>query len=447
MFNNKGSAKEKQLEQFGAVDIKRATQIIQEIIQEPQELGEERAGKNKEIIENAMAGEPNADAEAQKIIATLLGGYDIEVEGMNRSQVAYDIYKHTWGLDVLEEAYRDPEVNELRINAPNAIYALRMAKNERLDNLFFKDDEHVRNLISRITMHDQGVHLDKSFPAIESMRKDGTRITATHPPVTKHVTLVLRKPYPHLITPEEMIELGTLDKKTWAVLRTLVRGRANILISGGVGSGKTTLLRTTLAEVNPISRIVVLETDSELMLSNAFPNWDVIEFEEHKETKGGSLEDLFRIALRESPTIIIVGEFRGSGEAREAIRACVRGHNSMATAHFSSPREAIEGTARMLLEEGLNLPVGIAVITVAAAYNVVVQMFGDPIRGAIKVESVTEVIPTINGVKYQDLIRWAPQGVDYLSGGWQLRSGLSSTLIERLCKHITLDEIRGAGLA
>jgi pilus assembly protein CpaF len=76
-----------------------------------------------------------------------------------------------------------------------------------------------------------------------------------------------------------MISLGTMNKETWDVLKTLVRGRANVLISGGVGSGKTTLLRTMAAVIDPTARIIVLETDSELLLQNAFPERDIIEFE------------------------------------------------------------------------------------------------------------------------------------------------------------------------
>jgi pilus assembly protein CpaF len=384
--------------------------------------------------------------QSQEIIAGLLDENSVEVEGMSRDRAAHEIYKYAWGLGPIEEAYYDPDVNEIRVNAPSDLHVLRKIKNEKLDDVAFKDDEHVKKIITRITMHDQGVALNKSCPTIESMRKDGTRITATCPPVTKNTTLVLRKPYPHLIAPGEMVELGTMDKKTWAVLKTLVRARANILIAGGVGSGKTTLLRTMADAIDHLARIIVLETDSELMLTTAFPGRDIIEFEEHRESKR-SLGDLFSIILRYSPTTIIVGEFRGAGEAKEAIRACVRGHNSMATAHFSSPQEAIEGTAKLLLEEGMNLPLDVAVQTVASAFNIVVQMFGDAIRGVIMVETITEVIVDQGAVKYRDLIRWTPRGADYLDGSWQVGGGLSPVMIERLCKHITINELRGAGLA
>ena len=152
-----------------------------------------------------------------------------------------------------------------------------------------------------------------------------------------------------------------------------------------------------------------------------------------------------RCAIRRSS--IIVGEFRGSGEAKEAVRACIRGHNSMATAHFSTPREAIEGTAKLLIEEGMNLPLNLAIADVASAFDIVVQMFGDPIRGVIMIESVTEVVVDQDRVGYRDIIRWVPRGKDYLDGEWEFAHGLSPALVKKLCKHISIDSLKGVGLA
>lgn len=431
-------------EKVGRVDIKQATRIVQEIIQESSELGEEEALRNKEILENAMAGVPGADKRAIEAVASVLERLGAEVEDMSIRQAAYEIYKYAWGLGPIEELYREPSVNEIRINAPDRVYVLRNVRNERV-NVRFRDDEHVMKIVTRITLHDRGVALNRSSPTIESMRKDGTRIAATCPPVTEHVTLVLRKPFSRVVTPAELMELGTLDEKTWRVLETLVAGRANTIIAGGTGSGKTTLLRTLFSATPPNARAVVLETDRELFLAKMFPDRDIIEMEEHPEA-GRSLGDLFKIILRYSPNIIIVGEFRAAGEAKEAVRACIRGHDgSLATAHFGSPREAIEGTARLLLEEGLNLPLDVAVSLVASAYHVVVQMFGDTTKGVIKVESVTEVCPDGSRVEYRDLIRWTPKGDDYLEGEWKVCCSPSPRLLERLGRYLSASKLREIG--
>ena len=244
-----------------------------------------------------------------------------------------------------------------------------------------------------------------------------------------------------------MAERGTFDDNVWEILRILVRGRCNILISGGVGSGKTTLLRTLFTAVGSNERIVVLESDRELLLSKYFPDRDIVEFEEHAHV-GRTLENLFRTVLRYSPNRIIMGEFRGTGEARSAVEACLRGHEgSMATAHFNSPEEAIEGTARLLLAEGYNVSPEIAAATVASAFNVIIQMFGDTTRGIIKLESITDIQVQNNSITYNDLIRWHPYGDDYKQGEWRTFNYASERLVKRVKRFgVTDRELQQAKL-
>lgn len=434
----------KDREKIGRVDIKQATRIIQEVIQDTAEVGEENALQNKEILENAMAGVPGAGKRAVEVIHDELKRLGIEVEGMDLAHASYEIYKYAWGLGPIEDVYHDPSVNEIRVNASDQVYILRNLRNEKA-KICFRDDEHVMKIITRITLHDRGVALNRSNPTIESMRKDGTRIAATCPPVTEHVTLVLRKPFSRVVTPDEFVKLGTLDEKTWLVLETLVAGRANVIIAGGTGSGKTTLLRTLFSATPSNARTMVLETDRELFLGKLFPDRDIIEMEEHPEA-GRTLGGLFKIVLRFSPNLIIVGEFRAAGEAKEAVRACLRGHDgSLATAHFGTPRETIEGTGKLLLEEGMNLPLDVAVSLVASAYHVVVQMFGDSTRGMIKVESVTEVCPSVSGIEYRDLVRWVPKGDDYFEGDWKICASPSARLLERLKRYLPASRLGRLG--
>ncbi|MGB9886808.1 MAG: ATPase, T2SS/T4P/T4SS family [Moorellales bacterium] len=417
------------------VDLKQATRLVQETIQDPSVVGEETAARNKEILEAAMAGVPGFRSRAVEAVKAVLELHGVEVEGMDLDAASYEIYKYAWGLDVIEDLYRDPEVNEIRVNAPDRVYVLRRLKNERTD-VRFRDDEHVLKIITRITMHDRGVSLNRSSPTLESVRKDGTRVTATCPPVTEHVTLVLRKHIPRALTPEEMIASGVFDEKVWEVLRALVRGRANILVCGGVGSGKTTLVRTLYRETHENARCVALESDRELFLAKNFPERDIVEMEEHPET-GRTLASLFRTVLRYSPTFIVVGEYRSAEEAKEAIEACRRGHDgSMATAHFNSPEEAVVGTARLYVESGAGVRPEAAAQAVASAYNVVVQMFGDPTRGVLKLERIAEVAPDGDrGAAINDLVRWTPRGEDYLDGDWKIVGSPGRRLAERLARY------------
>lgn len=433
--------KEPLKEVVGPVTVKEATAFIQRVVQNPEKIGSERAKANKQLIENVLEGIIEDISNAKKLIRDIVEEYGVEITDMPLDEAIEDMYAYMWGLGPLEKIYHKPDVNEIQVNSFDQVNIIRNLKTEQVD-IRFRDDEHIRNIIQRMVMHDRGVSLNESHPTIESMRRDGTRITATCRPVSENTTLALRKQLIKVLTLEDLIRSGTIDERTWNLLAKLVTGRANILLSGGVGSGKTSMVRTLFSLTNRKARTLVLENDRELFLRKHFPGRNIIEFEEHPEA-GASLNTLFRTLLRYSPNIIIIGEFRGAGEAREALRACERGHHgSMATAHFSSPKEAIEGTGRLLLEEGLHIPASAATLMVAGAYNVVIQMFGDTTRGIIKVDSITEVDLKGDEVIYRDLIKWVPEAGDYTVGNWVVKNQPGPRLTQRLGQYgVTMEDI------
>jgi len=421
--------------------LEEAVDYIREVISDPYASSNEVREEKSKIIEDAIAGDNESKEKVFEEVRRIVKEHGIVVAGLTSEQLVYEVYKRNWGLDILDEIYNDPEINEIRVNAPDKVFVLRQLKNERVD-ISFKNDEHVRNIILRLVMHDQGISLNRNSPTIESMRKDGARITATCPPVTSFHTLTIRKHIKRVIDLDDYVEADIMDENIKNLLIKLVRGRANILVSGGTGSGKTTLIRALFKYTDENCRTLVLESDRELNLTEYYPERDIVELEEHTEAvgsgvkEGRSMKNLFRVVLRYSPTIIIVGEFRSGDEALEAVRACERGHDgSMSTAHFSSSEEAVRGIARLLTETNMVSDFK-AEQMVATAFNVIVQMYGDPVRGKIKLEEISELIPTANGVKINKIIQWEPEeGQDYFKGEWREVGKISDRLLTKLRKY------------
>ena len=65
---------------------------------------------------------------------------------------------------------------------------------------------------------------------------------------------------------EDLIKFGTLTPKSGQFLEACVRGKLNILISGGTGSGKTTTLNVLSAAIPDDERIITVEDAAELQL-------------------------------------------------------------------------------------------------------------------------------------------------------------------------------------
>lgn len=421
--------------------IEEAKAHVQEQIFKSEKNREETQG----IFKDAMAGDRNAYFKALGIIKDMLADIKLD-DNISCEEAAEIIYSQTWGLDVVEKYYRDKEIDEIRVNSPDNIYVVRRGKSERIKESF-ENEEKVETVIKRMIIDDVGISLDRSSPRIESVRKDGSRLTATCYPVSKTWTFVLRKHNTFEMTVENLIKHKTLDEKTWEILKLLVRGRVNILFSGNVGSGKTSLMRKLIEQTDPALRILVIGKDLELKLLEHYPHKDIIELEEHAYL-GASMKELFETALRESPDCIIIEEFRGAGEAVEAIRACTRGHyGSMASAHFNNAEEAVEGTAMMMLEEGLSLPLELAKLRVARAFNVVVQMYGDALTGIKKLVSITEIyVDENNNINYIPLVEWVPSCEEYMGEGkWLIRNNPSPKLITHISRTTPREEIEKAG--
>jgi type IV secretion system protein VirB11 len=137
-------------------------------------------------------------------------------------------------------------------------------------------------------------------------------------------------------------------------LRAAVRGRRNLLISGGTSTGKTTFLNALLREIPPGERLILIEDTPELELTHA----NAIGLLAARSALGEAdvcAEDLLMAALRMRPDRIILGELRGS-EAFTFLRAVNTGHpGSMTTIHADSPVRAIEQLALLVLQAGSRL--------------------------------------------------------------------------------------------
>lgn len=423
--------------------IDEAIQLVQEQIFQSATIGTE---SKQSIISDAMAGDFEKASILKSYIYQLLVKNKIHFKTMDSNQAANQIYATLYGLGILQLYYEDKTIDEIRVNNKNHIFIVRKGIPKRIPECF-TSEEDIEFVIKRMIMDDTGVSLDRSSPKIESVRKDGSRLTATCPPITRSWTFVLRKHDSFEPTLDNYIESNTLDKKVWDMLSILARGRSKILFSGNPGSGKTTLMKKLLGELNDKLRIMSIGKDLELKLQEAYPDKDIIEAEE-QEHLGIRMKDLFHLSLRESMDALVVEEFRGAGEATEAVRACTRGiPHAMATAHFTSAEESVEGTAMFMLEEGLNLSLELAKLRIARAFNIVVQLFGDSETGHKKLVNITEIsVNDQNEIIFNNLLKWVPSGDDYLgNGSWQIANDPSPKRLKEIVKSVKKEELLKLG--
>lgn len=170
---------------------------------------------------------------------------------------------------------------------------------------------------------------------------------------------------------------GAFDRGDWfAFLGTAVRGRKNIIVSGGTSTGKTTFLGALLKEIPPTERLIAIEDTAEVVLDHPNSVGLLAARGEQGEARVG-IEDLLQASLRMRPDRIMVGEVRGK-EAYSFLRAVNTGHpGSITTVHADTCAGAVEQIALMVLQAGMTLTKPEIVEYVRGVVDVVVQLGRD----------------------------------------------------------------------
>jgi pilus assembly protein CpaF len=284
-----------------------------------------------------------------------------------------DVVDDAVGLGPLAPLMRDPTVTEVIANGPASVYVERGGRLAP-EPVRFRDGEHLRQIIERV-VGAGGRRVDDASPMVDVRLSDGSRVNAVLPPLALDGPLLTIRRFPkEPLRIPDLVGLGTIMPEQVDLLGAAVRGRVNIVVSGGTGTGKTTLLNALAAFIDPSERIVTVEDAAELRL----PQQNVARLESRPPNVEGrgevTLRALVRNALRMRPDRIVVGEVRG-GEALDMLQAMNTGHDgSLTTVHASSTADALRRIETMALMAGLDLPHAAVREQVRAAIDVVVHL-------------------------------------------------------------------------
>ena len=349
----------------------------------------------------------------------------------DRERLVDELISEIMGLGPIEPFLQDSSVSEVMVNGPDSIYIERSGHLIKTETRF-RNAEHLMHIIDRIVSA-VGRRVDESSPMVDARLLDGSRVNVIIPPLSLiGPCLTIRKFSRDVLTVDKMIEFGSFDERMAQFLEACVRGRLNIVVSGGTGSGKTTLLNVLSSYVPESERIVTLEDSAELQLHQD----NLVTLETRPANIEGegeiSMRDLVRNALRMRPDRIIVGEVR-TGEALDMLQAMNTGHDgSMTTAHANSARDLLSRLETMVLMSGMELPLRAIRSQIASAVDIVVQIarMRDGSRKIINISEITGMEGDI--ITMQDLFRFEQQGID--SDG-RLRGEFVSEGLRPLCSE------------
>jgi len=328
-----------------------------------------------------------------------------------REQVVVDIIDELFGLGPIEPLLADPAVSDILINGPQKVYIERRGLLEKTD-IRFADDRHLMRIVERIVSR-VGRRVDESSPMVDARLPDGSRVNVIIPPLSLEGPVVSIRRFGHdPLTAPDLLANSTLIRPMIELLEATVKGKLNIMISGGTGAGKTTLLNVLSSFIPENERIVTIEDAAELQLKQEH----VVRLETRPaniEGKGAVRQRQLVInALRMRPDRIVVGEVRGE-EAVDMLQAMNTGHEgSLTTIHSNSPRDALMRLETMVSMANLNLPEKAIRQQIASAINVIVQVARMP-DGTRKLTTISEITGMEGPViTMQDLFVFERHGFD-----------------------------------
>jgi pilus assembly protein CpaF len=290
-----------------------------------------------------------------------------------KAQLVQEVSDDVLGYGPIDRFLKDDAITEVMVNGAQRVYVERGGKLE-LTDVKFVDETHLRRIIDKIVSQ-VGRRVDESNPMVDARLPDGSRVNVVvHPLAIGGPFLTVRRFSADPFRVEDLIEFGTITPQVAHFIDACVRGRLNIVVSGGTGTGKTTLLNVISSFIPEDERIITVEDAKELQLSQDH----VLPLESRPANIEGrgeiKIRDLVRNALRMRPDRIVVGEVRG-GESLDMLQAMNTGHDgSITTVHSNTPRDTLSRIETMSLMAGMELPMRAIREQMASALDMVVHI-------------------------------------------------------------------------
>ncbi len=363
-------------------------------------------------------------------IGNYLARYSISLEDdfdTKLQKLAQIIYQEIYGYGILDELVFDPKLNEVACTRSDYIWIQYNGIKRHIPNrkFVFKSEESYRKVIENRLTSTAKEEINAGYPLVNAMLKNGARVTALRPPLSKYYVVNIRL----FASKAQLLKYRSkfVEDRIARIIELLAgKGRRNVAIIGEQGSGKTTAADELLIkQLDSDISIGLAENIHELNISTNYPEKNIVELQYTRDFKPSDITEIF---FRLNRDIVIYGEVRNSYEAFEMIKAMLRqARGSLFTFHSSSTRRMIHDLRQLLMQTGFYTDYREAQFDVADAVDIVVHIKLDRETGQRYVYKVAEVIADEEGMSFQinDLFIFDKEKGSYIAN----KNGLSKEQI------------------
>lgn len=336
------------------------------------EIQEEVMQRTKRYMEvQKEVGDQEIKDTANRFLTELLAGNYASVS--ERLEVVNYTFNSMRKLGILQPILDDRSITEVMINGPDHIFIERSGRLYETGQKF-KDRKELEDIIQRI-VYKVNRTVDSSNPICDARLEDGSRVNIVLAPIALNGPIVTIRKFPEkVISFEDLISWDAISQEAAGFLKSCVKAKYNIFVSGGTGSGKTTFLNALSNFIPEDERIITIEDSAELQIQSVRNLVRMETRNANTEGKGEiTIRDLIKSSLRMRPERIVVGEVRGA-EALDMLQAMNTGHDgSLSTGHANSPQDMLSRLETMVLT-GSSFPIEAIRQQIASAIDIIVHL-------------------------------------------------------------------------
>lgn len=233
------------------------------------------------------------DEEIMELIESELAAYvkETPLSLAERERLSRELFDSLRKLDVLQQLVDDDSITEIMINGQDHIFYEKDGELKEWDK-HFESREKLEDVIQQIVGVNNRV-VNEASPIVDTRLKSGARVNVVLYPVSLDGPAVSIRKFPkEPITMEKLLEFHSISEEMVQFLKTLVKARYNLFISGGTGSGKTTFLNALSNFIPKDERIITIEDSAELQIRE-------VKNLVRLETRNANMESVTPITIRD----------------------------------------------------------------------------------------------------------------------------------------------------
>jgi len=371
-------------------------------------------------------------AQKEEVLAREMMGM-VRKMGISDPKTLYKLYyflrRDNLGFRKIDALLKDPMIEDISCDGPDIplfIYHRRYYNMET--NIQFDRDE--LDNFNALLAERSGKHLSFAEPVVDARLPDGSRVQVTFGEeiTARGASFSIRKWLARVFTPVDLIRFHTFSPEMLAYLWLAIENRCSVMVIGGTASGKTSTLNALAFFIPPDAKIISIEDTRELSLYQK--NWVPNVTREMLGVKPIDMNELVKVAMRQRPECLIIGEVRGV-EAQAMFQAICTGHTAFCTMHAGSVQAAVN----RLEGDPINIPRPMLAELDIICLQLLTNLGSERVRRNLQITEFAGLDPITEEIRIVETFHWDPSTDTFkkVEESWvlkELRRNLGMTPIQ-----------------